>query len=140
MKSVVNVEWNKKMAFNAEVDGHNLIVDAVKENGGENTGPRPKSLMLVALAGCTGMDVISILEKMRVNIVSFSIEIVANSRDEHPKRYTDIKIVYRFIGNNVEREKVDKAIQLSLDRYCSVYAVYKEVIDISYVIEISKNK
>jgi putative redox protein len=139
MKSIVNIEWNKKMAFNAEVDGHNLLVDAVKENGGENSGPRPKSLMLVALAGCTGMDVISILEKMRVSIETFNIAIEADSRDEHPKKYTDIKMIYKFKGNKIEKEKVNKAIQLSMERYCSVYAVYKEAMNISYEIEINEN-
>jgi putative redox protein len=139
MKSIVNVKWIKKMEFKADVDGHGLIVDAVKENGGDNSGPRPKSLMLVALAGCTGMDVISILEKMKVNIEYFNIEIEANAKDEHPKKYTDIKIVYKFKGSSIEREKVNKAIQLSMDRYCSVYAVYKEVINISYEIMINEN-
>jgi putative redox protein len=139
MKSYVNVEWNKGMAFKANVDGHSLIVDAIKENGGDNSGPRPKSLMLVALAGCTGMDVISILEKMRVKIECFSVAIEANAKDEHPKKYTDIKIVYNFKGNSIEREKVNKAIQLSMERYCSVYAVYKEVINISYEIKINGN-
>jgi putative redox protein len=136
MKSIIKVEWSKKMTFTAHVDDHVLILDTIKENGGDNNGPRPKSLMLVALAGCTGMDVISILAKMRVNIDYFNIVVEAVSNDEHPKKYTEIVLVYEFKGEKIENEKIDKAIKLSLDRYCSVYAVYKEAIKISYEIKI----
>ena len=68
MKDTITVNWKEKMAFETVVNGHKLVVDAKEENGGSDRGPRPKPLMMVSLAGCTGMDVISILKKMRVHV------------------------------------------------------------------------
>jgi putative redox protein len=124
------------MKFDAETDGHHIIMDANEENGGENEGPRPKPLMLVALAGCTGMDVVSILRKMRVDLKELKIIVEGIASDEHPKKYTKINVVFRFSGNNLEYEKLEKAVKLSEEKYCGVNAVYKEVIRMNYEIKI----
>jgi putative redox protein len=136
MKNEIIAEWNKNMCFITEIDGHKLIVDATSDIGGENRGPRPKKLLLLALAGCTGMDVISILVKMKVEIEIFRIKVIGNAQEDHPKKYNTIDLIYCFKGKNLENEKLKKAINLSLDKYCSVNAILKESIKINYEIEI----
>ncbi len=124
------------MRFETEINGHKLILDAAEDNGGTNQGPRPKALMLAALAGCTGMDVISILKKMRVDVTDFSIEIEANQTEEHPKHYDAMKVIYKFKGNNLDMEKLQKAVSLSEERYCGVSAVYKKAMPVTFEVRI----
>ncbi len=136
MKDSIHVSWSGGMSFETEIDGYKLSVDAKKEVGGQDKGPRPKPLMMLALAGCTGMDVISILGKMRVEVEDFDIKIEADLTDEHPKHFTKMHIIYIFKGKDLEIEKLKKAIDLSQDRYCGVSATYKKAMDISYEIKI----
>jgi putative redox protein len=86
-QETVIANWLGNMAFEAEVNGHTLVLDAIPEVGGENRGPRPKPLMLAALAGCTAMDVISILKKMRVPVEKFNVRAQGDLTDEHPKHF-----------------------------------------------------
>jgi len=135
MKHLVNTSWMGNMKFEAQLDGHTVVVDASPESGGENAGPRPKQLMLVALAGCSGMDVVSILKKMRVDFESFNVIIDADLTEEHPKHYTKMHLIYKFKGRNLEFEKLKKAVELSLNSYCGVAAVYKKALDVTYEIQ-----
>lgn len=138
MKHQVTGKWIKNMAFEANVNNHKLIIDAVPEVGGNDMGPRPKELMLASLLGCTGMDVISILNKMRVDVQSFDIDVQAEVTEEHPKHYTAMHIIYKFKGNNLELDKLKKAVDLSQDRYCGVSAVYKKTMNLTYEIQIEE--
>lgn len=138
MKHIVDMSWIDKVAFTAEIDGHKLTLDADDAGGGSNLGPRPKKLMLAALAGCTGIDVISILNKMKVFPESFNVAVEGGLSEEHPKKYTAMKIIYRFKGENLPTEKLQKAINLSQAKYCSVSAFYQQVLDIKTEIEILK--
>lgn len=135
-KTSVNTNWKGDMAFETEVSGHKFIIDAGESVGGHNTGPRPKPLMLAALAGCTGMDVISILKKMRVELDDFDINVEGESGDEHPVSYIKMHIKYTFKGKNLPLEKIEKAVSLSQERYCGVSDFYKKVIPISHEIVI----
>jgi putative redox protein len=139
MKDSVILNWEKGMAFEATVDDFKIKLDAKPEHGGKNTGPRPKPLMMVALAGCTGMDVVSILEKMRVELIDFSIKIEGDLTDEHPKHFTKMHIIYQFTGTNLPYDKLEKAIELSMERYCGVRASYRKAMEISYEIMIIDN-
>ena len=125
------------MAFNIDVQGFKIKVDAKEEVGGENSGPTPKPLMLAALAGCTGMDVVSILGKMRVDFDALDIEVEGDVSDEHPKMYKHMHIIYKLKGNNIDKEKVIKAVEMSQDKYCGVSALYKQVIAITYEIQVN---
>lgn len=136
MKDSVVVNWKEGMAFEANVDGFKIRLDSKTEHGGNDSGPRPKPLMMVALAGCTGMDVISILGKMRVELNDFSIKIEGDITDEHPKHFTKMHIIYEFTGSNLPLEKLQKAIELSQERYCGVNASYRKVMEISYEIKV----
>lgn len=126
MKHEINLQWLEKMAFETEVNGHKITLDASDEVGGEDKGPRPKPLMLVALAGCTGMDIVSILKKMRVNLDYFNVKVSGDVSEEHPKKYTEMHVTYMFKGKDLDIEKLKKAVNLSEDRYCGVRAVYNE--------------
>jgi len=136
MKKIINMNWDGGMAFEANLDGHKVRVDALPVVGGNDSGPRPKELMLVSLGGCTGMDVVSILKKMRVDITGFNVSIEANMTEEHPKHYDDMLIVYEFSGNNLDEAKLKKAIDLSMERYCGVSVVYKKAMSVNYKIVI----
>lgn len=136
MKQVLKTAWMGEMKFDAVVSGHHLMMDAVPEVGGEDAGPRPKELMLASLSGCTGMDVISILNKMRQEVESFNITVEAELTEEHPKHYFKLHLIYEFKGNNLDIEKLKKAVDLSQDKYCGVSAVYKKAMEITYEIKI----
>lgn len=136
MSEKITLNWLDGMAFEAEVNQHKFIVDANETVGGKNRGPRPKPLLLAALAGCTGMDVVSILEKMRVHTDGFRLETEASLSDEHPKVYTDIKLVYIFKGKDLPMDKLHKAVELSQEKYCGVSAMLKQAARLSFEIRV----
>jgi putative redox protein len=136
MKESVRVDWKEGMAFEANVDGHKIIIDAKEEHGGSDLGPRPKPLMMVALGGCTGMDIVSLLKKMRVDYESLSIRVEGDLTEEHPKYFIHMHIFYEFKGNNLPIDKIQKAIDLSQERYCGVSASYRKAMKITYEINI----
>lgn len=118
----VNVKWNGKRRFVAwDEGGHGVVMDAKAEYGGDGSGVRPIELVLYGIAGCTGMDVISILEKKRQVVTDFDIIVHGTQRtDEYPKIYTHIEIEYVVTGLNLKPEAVARAVQLSEEKYCSV--------------------
>lgn len=136
MNDSIKLDWKNGMAFQADVDGYIINVDAKPEQGGSGKGPRPKPLIMVSLAGCTGMDVVSILNKMRVELEGFSIKVDGILTDEHPKLFTSMHLIYEFKGENLPVDKLQKAIELSLDRYCGVNATLKKAMPITYEIKI----
>jgi putative redox protein len=136
MKQELVLNWEKKMSFSSDIDGHKIIVDAAIDFGGENMGPRPKKLLLLALAGCTGMDVISLLKKMKVKYSDFKIVVNANLDDDHPKKYNSLLINFIIFGQNIEKDKIEKAVSLSEEKYCGVWATLKNNVKIDYNIEI----
>ena len=135
-KHVINTKWISDMAFEADVDGHKIMMDSKPESGGHNAGSSPKKLMLVALSGCTGMDVVSILKKMRVEIEGCSIEVQGDVAEEHPKRYTKMHVIYTFTGKNLPQDKLRKAVKMSEETYCGVEALYKLAIEVTSEIRI----
>jgi len=127
----VNIKWDGKMSFVSEVDGHRITIDAKQDFGGEDRGPRPKPLILTALGGCTAMDVISILKKMRVNINTFEVKVDGTLTDEHPKHYFEITVNYNITGDDINHESVKKAVALSEERYCGVSYILKKALKIN---------
>jgi putative redox protein len=136
MKTKIDCTWKNEMAFEADVNGFKIMLDADPAVGGTNKGPRPKPLTLVSLAGCTGMDVISILKKMRIEPEYFNVGVEGELTEEHPRFYHKINVIYELKGQDVEIEKVEKAVNLSRDRYCGVFALLKEGAEITYEIRI----
>ena len=134
MAHKVVTNWKGNMEFEALISGHKVLMDATPESGGGDKGTRPKQLMLASLAGCTGMDVVSILKKMRVDLESFDIEVEADLTEEHPKYYNKMHVIYKFKGKDLDMEKLKKAVDLSQDRYCGVSAAYKKAMELTYEI------
>jgi putative redox protein len=142
MPENVAVELNLKdlegMAFDAALPtGHTIVLDASQDHGGENLGPRPMHVMLVALAGCTGMDVISFLRKMRQNVTGYQVKVEGIRRDEDPKIYTSITITH-VVSGDVEESKLKRAVDLSSETYCSAQAMLRAVAEIDVKWEIVK--
>ena len=130
---LINMSWKGNLAFEAETESwHKILLDAKREVGGEGKGPRPMEVFLVSLAGCTGMDVASILKKKRVNLEDMTVKINAEQAPEHPKIFTRINIEYNFTGRNIKEEDVKRAIGLSSEKYCPVTAMLKEKAEITY--------
>lgn len=136
MKHIVDMSWTDKVAFEADMDGHKIIVDATEESGGSDLGPRPKKLMLTALAGCTGVDVIMILKKMKVVPEAFNVIEEADVTEEHPKHYNKMTIIYQFKGKDLPLDKLQKAVKLSEEKYCGVTAVYQKAMEMKTEIRI----
>ena len=132
MTERTEIQLKGKMAFEVNLDGHKFMIDAAEDVGGENRGPKPKSLMLSALAGCTGMDIASMLRKMRVPFEDLRIEVEGEITEEHPKHFESMHIKYILKGKDLPREKIDMAIQLSQEKYCGVSHTYKETIKITH--------
>lgn len=124
-----------KMEFETLINGHSIILDTVPAGGGENHGPNPKPLLLSALAGCTGMDIVPMLQKMRVEFSNLSIAVDADLTDEHPRVYSEIRLTYRIQVAESDREKVEKAVKLSKTSYCGVSAMLEKVCPIISHIE-----
>ena len=131
----VSVDLLANMAFRAVTEtGHEVVMDAAPEVGGADIGPRPMELLLVGLGGCTGMDVISMLRKMRQDVTDYQIQISGERATGHPKVYTSIRVEHIVRGRGVNAESVKRAVELSATRYCSAAAMLGRVahIDESY--------
>ena len=122
------------MAFNATINGHTVVTDITVNDGGNDEGPSPKRLMLVSLAGCTGIDVVSILNKMKTPFSNLSIDITATLTDEHPKIYKEVKMVYKIKIAEADRSKMEKAVKLSEEKYCGVSAMFRKFAGVEHEI------
>lgn len=134
----IKTVWKENNTFSTDIDGHNIVIDLGEDQGGQNQGPRPKRLMLAAATGCTGLDVMSTLRKMRVEVKHFDIKVDAELTDEHPKKYESMKLIYEFKGDDLPEKKIERAVKLSFDNYCGVLAMYKSCIPLSYEIKINE--
>jgi putative redox protein len=134
-----SVKWNGKMSFTGAADsGHEVIMDAYTKVGGEDRGPRPTELVLMGLGGCTAMDVVSILEKMKQDVTGFEIKLHADKAEEHPKVFTRIVMEYILTGHNLDRGAVEKAVMLSKEKYCSVQAMLRKAAEIEIKITVQE--
>lgn len=132
MKHQVKMQWAGKMAFEAKAAKHTIRIDVDEDKGGEDSGFRPKMLSLASLGGCSGMDVVSILKKMKVEPDEFFIEIEGELTEEHPQIYNNIHLKYIFKGDNLPEDKLKKAITLSQEKYCGVTAMLKHASNITW--------
>ena len=132
------MKWVQGLQFVARGDsGHAVVLDAPPNVGGSDTGSRPGELTLMALGACTGIDVVSILNKMRVGFESLEVEVKGEAAPEHPKVWTEVWVKYKVKGD-VPEDKLKKAIELSRDMYCSVGALFKKAAEVHYDYEILK--
>jgi len=135
-KHQVKTEWKGNLTFQSEINGHKLIMDAPEAAGGKDLGSSPKKLLLAAIAGCSGMDIVSILKKMRVEFEKVEIDVQGDLADEHPRYYERMHVIYTLTGKNIPLEKVEKAVKMSEETYCGVGALYRKAIEVTSEIRI----
>jgi putative redox protein len=136
MKDTINVKWIGDMAFEAAIREHTVLMDANEDSGGHNNGPRPKPLLMASLAGCTGMDVISILNKMKVEAKGLNIRVEGIIAEDHPKTYTSMHLIYEFEGENLPMDRLIRAIELSQEKYCGVSLSLQKAMPVTWEIKI----
>jgi len=129
----VAVKWVDGLRFIGNgYSNHALAIDASTEDGGSDSAVRPGEMILMALAGCTGIDIVSMLKKMRVAFDSFEIGITAETAEQYPKYFTKINVEYRVRGRNIPEDKLQRAITLSRETYCSVSAQLRPGTELHY--------
>jgi putative redox protein len=127
----ITTTWLGNMKFEStNPSGHNLFIDAGPENGGNSEGYRPKALMLSALAGCSGLDVASLIKKMKLEVDDFKIEIDANLTEEDPKYYDKVTMHFHFSGTDLNEKKLQRAVDLSVEKYCGVMEMFRQFSDL----------
>ena len=124
--NIVTTVWKENMVFESDnPSGETLFMDAPDE-GIENKGLRPKALMLSSLAGCSGLDVISLLKKMRAEVDDFKMVVHGELTEEHPRYYHKVVVEYHFYGSDLQEDKINKAVKLSVDQYCGVMEMFRQ--------------
>lgn len=127
------------ISFVGKTDSNHWIsMDGPAEFGGYNAGIRPKELLLLAIGGCTGSDVVNILRKKKANLTNFEMNVTSELADEHPKVFTSMHIEFVFYGNNINEKDVERAIELSQTKYCAVTNMLNASVKITHSYRIEK--
>lgn len=133
----VNVRWQGEVSFAGETEsGHTVVMDGSPEFGGKNLGPRPMEMLLLGLGGCTSFDVMLILKKSRQEVHDCVAEIEADRADTDPKVFTRIHIRFTVTGKDLDRKRVERAIQLSEEKYCSASIMLAKTANITHELEL----
>ena len=131
MPTLVTTQWKGNMKFEStNPSGLNLTIDASPSDGGLGEGYRPKALMLSSLAGCSGLDVASLIKKMKLKVDDFKIDISAELTQEHPKFYNKVNVEFHFYGKKLNEGKLKKAVDLSVEKYCGVMEMFRHFADV----------
>lgn len=137
IKNLVTTVWTQKSQFETDnPSGHKFTMFDKSQDNGDTVGFAPKALMLSSLAGCSGLDVVSLLTKMRAEVADFKIEITAELTDEHPKFYNKVKVDYHFTDSDLQPEKIQKAVNLSVTKYCGVMEMFRQFADVKIEIHL----
>lgn len=129
--NIVSTTWKENMQFESDNPSNiSLSMDAGEESGGEGKGYRPKALMLSSLAGCSGLDVVSLLKKMHAEVAEFRIDITAELTEDHPKFYNKVKVDYHFSDTELQPKKIQKAVNLSVTKYCGVMEMFRQFAEV----------
>lgn len=129
-----DTKWQGGMAFKASVRGHEFVMDTKKESGGLDTGPTPKEILLASICACAGIDVASILQKMRVTLESCDISAESDTTSGYPSVFEEVKLKFRVVGPDIKRNQATQAVLLSMTKYCGVSAMVAGVSPITYEI------
>ena len=140
MVNHITTTWLGNMRFEStNPSGHNLFIDAGPENDGKGEGYRPKALMLSALAGCSGLDIASLIKKMKLEVDDFKIDIDAELTEEHPKYFHKVSVSFHFYGENLNERKLQKAVDLSVEKYCGVMEMFRQFSELKTETHFHKN-
>lgn len=126
----ISTTWKGNMQFESTNPGGSLKIDVGEDLGGNNDGLRPKALMLSALAGCSGLDVASLIKKIKLEVEGFSIDTEGFLTDTEPAIYNKVVLTYNFTGNNLNKEKLKRAVDLSVEKYCGVLEMFRAFAEI----------
>ncbi len=130
MTNKVKTTWQGEMEFESEnPTGNTLFINDGSESSNEVY--TPKALMLSSLAGCSGLDVASLIKKMRVDIANFHIDVEGELTDEHPKYYHKVQMDFHFYGKELDEKKLNKIVDLSIEKYCGVMAMFRKFADVT---------
>ena len=125
--NTVTTKWKKDMLLSSDnPSGQHLFIDTTPENGGLNEGLHPKALMLSSLAGCSGLDLVGLFKKMKIEVSTFEIVVTAELSEEHPKYYHKVHVDYHFFGMSLSEKKISKAVDLSVEKYCGVMEMFRK--------------
>ena len=134
------VQWLDGRAFVGESgSGHAVVMDGAPDAGGRNIGVRPMEMLLLGLGGCTAFDVVMILERMREKVTAFEVALEAERAAEDPKVFTHVKIIYKLTGRGLKPANVERAINLSAEKYCSASIMFGKTATIEHSFEISED-
>jgi putative redox protein len=133
------VRWNKGLSFSGEAEGGQSVrLGGEASTASDEEGFRPMEMIAIGIAGCTAMDVISILTKKRQKVTQFEVQIHTQRAQDHPKVFTEINLEYVVAGDHVEESAVQRAIQLSEERYCPAIAMFRQVAPVSFTYRIEE--
>ena len=139
--NTVTTVWTEKSQFKTDnPSGHTFTMYDASDDNGDVVGFGPKALMLSSLAGCSGLDVVSLLKKMRAEAANFKIEVTGELTEEHPKFYNKVKVDYHFYGANLKEDKITKAVNLSVDKYCGVMEMFRQFAAVKTEIFLHENE
>tara|TARA_B100000767_G_C19290322_1_gene339136 strand:- start:24 stop:446 length:423 start_codon:yes stop_codon:yes gene_type:complete len=137
MSQKTTTQWKGGMLFESDnPSGKSVLMDSVVNGQTERFGLSPKAMMLSSLAGCSGVDIVEILEKMKVLDYKLTIDVTAELTDEHPKYYNKVHVDYHFYGQELNPKKINKAVTLSVDKYCGVMEMFRQFSTVSTKIHI----
>ncbi|MGI9546666.1 MAG: OsmC family protein [Flavobacteriaceae bacterium] len=129
----ISTNWLGNMAFESNnASGISLRIDAGPDSGGDGNGYRPKSLMLSSLAGCSGLDVASLIKKMKLEVEKFHIETIGSLTEEHPMYYNKVIVEYHFYGTSLNESKLQRAVDLSIEKYCGVTEMFRRFAELEF--------
>lgn len=128
---IVTTIYKQGMQFETDSPtGYKALIDTSPENGGKNEGLGPKGMMLSALAGCTGLDIVFVLNKMRAEVPQFKMIARGALTEKHPKTYHTVWLDYHFYGDDLKKDKIQKAVDLSAEQYCGVMEMFRQFCDL----------
>lgn len=133
----VRAKLETGMRFDVETgSGHHILLDAAEHNGGQNAGPQPMEMLLVSLASCAAMDIISILRKKRQDITAYEVRVWGGRTEEYPRVFVEITVEHIFSGHNIQPEAVKRAIELTEERYCGASAMLGKTATLTHTFRI----
>ncbi len=140
MTHTITTNWKENMILESDnPHGNHVLMETDPNFGGTNAGLNPKALMLSSIGGCTGLDVLSLFKKMRVEVKDFNVIVNGELTDEHPKYYHKVNIDYHFFGTDLNEAKIKKAVNLSEERYCGVIEMFRRFAEITTNIHFHNN-
>ena len=131
VKNLVTTKWTQKSQFETDnPSGYKFTMFDKSQDNGDVVGFAPKALMLSSLAGCSGLDVVSLLKKMHAEVADFKIDVTAELTEDHPRFYQKVKVDYHFTDHDLHPKKIQKAVNLSVTKYCGVMEMFRQFAEV----------